>query len=136
MCYRLLAHFFLYLNVYRFLLTCFTILLRKNIEMMNILLIRIFHIYVWLYLNLTKRDGDTGQNPGPKSNSYQSFSICHWNLNTFLHIILSTYTFKKRAFRLTTWMLYVYQKPILTPEFQMRMRIWKFLVYDLFRGDH
>ena len=47
---------------------------------MNILLLRIFHIYalatyvfhIWLYLILTKRSGDIEQ----------SFSICHWNLNS------------------------------------------------------
>ena len=69
---------------------CFIILLRKNIKIMNILATRIFHIYllvtyvfyVWLYLILTKRSGDIEQNPGPKSNSSQSFSICHWNVNS------------------------------------------------------
>ena len=29
------------------------------------------------YLILTKRSGDIEQNPRPKSNSSQSFSICH-----------------------------------------------------------
>ena len=69
---------------------CFAILLRKNIKIMNILLLRIFHIYalatyvfhVWLFLILTKRSGDIEQNHRPKSNSSQSFSICHWNLNS------------------------------------------------------
>ena len=68
---------------------CFTILLRKNIKIINILLLRIIHIYalatyvshIWLYLILTKRNGDIEQNPGPKFTSSQSFSICHWNLN-------------------------------------------------------
>ena len=69
---------------------CFTILLRKNIKIMNILLLRIIHIYalatyvfhIWLYLILTERSGDIEHNPGPKSNSSESFSICHWNLNS------------------------------------------------------
>ena len=64
---------------------CFTILLRKNIKIMNMLLLRIFNIYalatyvfhIWLHLILTKRSGDIEQNPRPKSNSSQSFSICH-----------------------------------------------------------
>ena len=68
---------------------CFTILLRKNIKIMNILVLRIFHIYalvtyvfhIWLYLTLTKRSGDTEQAPRPKSNSAQIFFICHCNLN-------------------------------------------------------
>ena len=29
-----------------------------------------------------KRSGNIEKNPGPKPNSYQSFSICHWNLNS------------------------------------------------------
>ena len=77
---------------------CFTILLWKNIKIMNILLLRIFHIYllvtyvfhIWLYLILTKRSGDIEQNPEPKSNSSQSFSICQWNLNS-----ISAYNFIK-----------------------------------------
>ena len=56
----------------------------------------VFH--VWLYLILTKRSGDIEQNPGPKSDPCQSFSICHWNLNSisahyFIKIsLLKTYT--------------------------------------------
>ena len=69
---------------------CFITLLRKNIKIMNILVLRIFHIYVLvtyvfhvrLYLILTKRSGDIEQNPGPKSNSCQSFSVCHWSFNS------------------------------------------------------
>ena len=84
---------------------CFTILLRKNIKIMNMLVIRIFHIYVlatyvlhvWLYLILAKGSRGIEQNPGPKSNSCQSFSISHWNRNSisahnFLKIsLLRTY---------------------------------------------
>ena len=88
------AFLFILLTFIMFLLFsesfCFTILLRKNIKIMNILLLRIFHIYalatyvfhIWLYLILTKRSGDIEQNSGPKSNSSQSFSICHWNFNS------------------------------------------------------
>ena len=69
----------------------FTILFGKNIKIMSISVIRIFHIYglvtyvfhVWLYLVLTKRTGDIEQNPRPKPNSCQSFSIWHWNFNSF-----------------------------------------------------
>ena len=69
---------------------CFTILLTKNIKIMKILSLGIIHIYalatyvfhIWLYLILIKRSGDFEQNPGPISNSSQSFSICHWNLNS------------------------------------------------------
>ena len=79
---------------------CFTISLRKNIKFMNILVIRIINIYVlvtyvfhvWLYLILTRRSGDIEQNPGPKSNSCQSFFFTGILL-AFLRIILSKYPF-------------------------------------------
>ena len=65
---------------------------------MNILLLRIFHIYalvayvfhIWLYLILTKQSGDIEQDPGLNSNSSQSFSICHWSLNS-----ISAHNFNK-----------------------------------------
>ena len=37
---------------------------------------------VWIYLIRTKRCGEIEQNPGPKSNSSKSFSICQWNLSS------------------------------------------------------
>ena len=121
---------------------CFIILLRKNIKIMNILLLRFLHIYtlatyvfhIWLYLILTKRSGDIDQNSGPKSNSSQSFSISHWNLNS-----ISTHNFIKisllKTYIATHWML----------------RLWKTYLHssisndddnleipgnDLFRADH
>ena len=80
---------------------CFTVLLRKNIKIINILLLRIFHIYklviyvfhIRLYLILTKRNGDIKQNPGPKSNSSQSFLFFTGILIVFLRIISSKYLF-------------------------------------------
>ena len=40
----------------------------------------IFH--TWLYLILTKQSEEIKQNLRPKSNSSQSFCICHWKLNS------------------------------------------------------
>ena len=53
-----------------------------------ILLAFIHHI--WLYLIIFNRSGDVEKNPGPKPNSYQSFSVCHWNPNS-----ISPYNFLK-----------------------------------------
>ena len=36
---------------------------------------------MWLDQVVLKLEGDIEENPGPKSRSNQSFSICHWNLN-------------------------------------------------------
>ena len=38
--------------------------------------------YVWLYSLTIKRSGDIEKNPGPKPNSCDCWSICHWNLNS------------------------------------------------------
>ena len=79
----------------------FTTLFTTNIKIINILVLRISHIYmlvayvfhVWLYLILTKRSGDIEQNPGPKSNSCQSFLLVTGILIAFLRIFLSKYPF-------------------------------------------
>ena len=80
---------------------CFSILLWRNIKIMNILVLRIYHVivlvtymfHVWLHLILTKRSGDIKQSLVTKSNSSQSFSICHWNFNS-----ISAHNFIKISF--------------------------------------
>ena len=51
-----------------------------RISYICVLLIFIHRIY--LCLIIFNRSGDIEKNPGPMPNSYQSFSICHWNLNS------------------------------------------------------
>ena len=71
---------------------CLIILFRKNNKTINLLANKILFIYmlstylfhVWLCSILMKRSGDIEQNPGPKPRSCQSFSVCHWNLNSIL----------------------------------------------------
>ena len=46
--------------------------------------------YSWLYSILVKLSGDVEENPGPKPKPRQSFSICHWNVNS-----VSAYNFSK-----------------------------------------
>ena len=38
--------------------------------------------YIWLYRILVKLSGHVEENPGPKPKPCQSFSICHWNVNS------------------------------------------------------
>ena len=38
--------------------------------------------YVWLYSLAIKLSDDIEENPGPKANSCDCLSICHWNLNS------------------------------------------------------
>ena len=89
----------------------------------------LFH--VWLFFIRAKRSGDIEPNPGPKPNSCQSFSICHWNLNS-----ISAHNFIKLSLLkpipitslFTNLMLFVYQKLIFTLASQMMMTVWKFPV--------
>ena len=37
---------------------------------------------MWLYSLAIKCSGDIEENPGPKPNSCEYLSICHWNLNS------------------------------------------------------
>ena len=39
---------------------------------------------LWYFSRLLELSGDIEFNPGPKPDSSQSFSICHWNLNSML----------------------------------------------------
>ena len=38
--------------------------------------------YFWLYEIVLKLSCDIEENPGPKPSFNQSFSVCHWNLNS------------------------------------------------------
>ena len=40
--------------------------------------------HIWLYLIISNRSVDIEKNSGPKPYSCESFSICHWNLNSIL----------------------------------------------------
>ena len=65
-------------------------LLRSKTKFISLPFVRISYIcvlltfihHIWLCLIIFNRSGDIEKNPGPKPNSYQSFSICHWNLNS------------------------------------------------------
>ena len=46
--------------------------------------------YIWLYSILVKLSGDVEENPGPKPKPCQSFSTCHWNVNS-----VSSHNFSK-----------------------------------------
>ena len=57
-----------------------------------VLLIFVHHI--WLYPIIANGSGDIEKNPGPKPKFCQSFSICHWNLNS-----ISAHKFLKLSLR-------------------------------------
>ena len=45
-------------------------------------MIDVYVHHIWLCLTIIRLSGDIEENPGPKRNSNQSFSICYWNLNS------------------------------------------------------
>ena len=42
----------------------------------------IVNVMLWYFFRLLKLSGDVEFNAGPKLDSSQNFSICHWNLNS------------------------------------------------------
>ena len=46
--------------------------------------VMILNVMLWYFSRLLELSGDIEFNPGPKPDSSQSFSICHWNLNSIL----------------------------------------------------
>ena len=84
----------------------FVNLLRSKSKFISLPFVRISYIcvlltfihHICLYLIIFNRSGDIEKNPGPKLNSYQSFSFCQWNLNSitvhnFLKVsLLQAYT--------------------------------------------
>ena len=45
-------------------------------------MIGVYVHHIWLSLTIMRLSGDIEENRGPERNSNQSFSICHWNLNS------------------------------------------------------
>ena len=46
--------------------------------------VMIVNVMLWYFFRLLELSGDVEFNPGRKPDSSQSFSICHWNLNSML----------------------------------------------------
>ena len=47
-------------------------------------MIGVYVHHIWFCLTIINLSGDIEEKPGPKRNSNQSFSICHWNLNSII----------------------------------------------------
>ena len=56
-------------------------------------MIGVYVHHIWFCLTVIKLSGDIEDNPPPKRNSNQSFSICHWNLNSIIHTTILKYPF-------------------------------------------
>ena len=54
--------------------------------------ITIANVILWYFFSLLEFTGDIELNPGPKSDSSQNFSICHWNLNSIEYSKISLLT--------------------------------------------
>ena len=47
-----------------------------------------YHHNIWVHALIIRQSGDIEINLGPIPNACDSFSICHWNVNSLLHIII------------------------------------------------
>ena len=94
----------------------------------------LFH--VWLFFIRAKRSGDIEPNPQPKPNFCQSFSICHWNLNS-----ISAYNFIKLSLLKPYIAIHKFDGVCLS-ETYLNASIsndddsLEILGYNLFRADH
>ena len=85
-----MAHFTINLTCFaisincRFFLFAIAKIFRKVHRQLITLLysVTIANVILWYFFSLLELTGDIELNPGPKSDSSQNFSICHWNLNS------------------------------------------------------
>ena len=75
--------------------------------------------------------GDIGPNPGPKLNFSQSFSICHWNLNS-----VSGYNFIKVSLIRAYISVNKFEVICLLETFLDSTTLPEVPSYNLVRGDH
>ena len=54
----------------------------RKILYLSMIGVYVHHNHIWVILTIIRQIGDIEENPGPKCNSNQSFSIYHWNLNS------------------------------------------------------
>ena len=52
----------------------------------------IVNVMLWYFFRLLELSGDVEFNPGRKPDSSQSFSVCHWNLDS-----MSAHNYSKRS---------------------------------------
>ena len=56
---------------------------------------RLLTSFLFTYIDLLMLCGDVESNPGLRLNSSQSFSVCHWNLNSIVALNFSKIPFLK-----------------------------------------
>ena len=72
-------------------LTLLNITLKVNSPKKFVCNLTCFYIYLFWLVYFLNRSRDIEKDPGPKTKSCQSFSICHWNLNS-----ISAHNFSKK----------------------------------------
>ena len=94
------------------------------------------YFHVWLFFIRTKRSGDIEPNPGLKPNSCQSFSICHWHLNSISVHNFIKLSLLKPYIAIHKFDVVCLSELILTLASQMMMTVWKFPVINYLESDH
>ena len=78
-----------------------------------------FQSHIYFYSRLIELSINVQKNPGPKPD--QSFSICHWNLNSIAALLIIAFTILR---------LFVFLKRISFLTFHLIKRIWIYQVTD------
>ena len=95
----------------------------------NILLLNANHF--WLYENVLKLRDDTEEKPGLKPNSNQSFSICHWKLNS-----ISAYNYIKLSLLRAAISTHKFDVICCISDASDDDKNLKIALYNLIRADH
>ena len=82
--------------------------------------------HIWLYFIIIKRSGDVEveENPGPQYNSFQSFSIIHWKLNSVCAHNFIKLSFLQTTLRIINVIFHVSLKLFWIVVFYLMMLIW------------
>ena len=85
----ILLHLF-FLCIYTVVSFCKTVIYIYNRHILYFFLLAKYLCQVWLCKLHVRSTGDIELNPGPKLNSCETFSVCHWNLSS-----ISAFNFSK-----------------------------------------
>ena len=88
--------------------------------------VMIVNVMLWYFFRLLELSGDIEFSPGPKPDSSQSFSICHWNLNGMLVHNYSKISLLTAYISIHDFDIICLSETYLTSSADINMRIWKY----------
>ena len=98
--------------------------------------VMIANVMLWYFFRLLELIGDIEFNPGPKPDSSQSFSICHWNLNGILVHNYSKISLLTAYISIHDFDIICLPETYLTSNTEINYENLKILGYIMYRVDH